>query len=134
MQMKNRFFGAALFALAVLAILTPRYILPVCQYTRESHQISSCSYLEKAEMAAGFIALGIAVGAFFSKTADALRWLMFSASFAAVSILALPQATGYCASPRMPCNYGTVPMLRLLGGIMLIFSAAGFFLAREKKA
>jgi hypothetical protein len=34
----------------------------------------------------------------------------------------------------MPCNYGTVPMLRLLGGIMLIFSAAGFFLAREKKA
>ena len=129
---KNGVFGFIFSLIGFLIILTPRYILPVCEYTRESHALSSCSYMGKAEMLFGFVMVGIALGSFFSKTNEALKWLMPPALFTAISVIALPTVTGYCASPHMPCNYGTVPMLRLLGGIAVIVSILGFFLSRDK--
>lgn len=131
---KNRILGLVLFLLGALVILSPRYILPVCEFTKSGHQLSSCSYMARAEMTLGFLIASVSVAAFISKSAEALRWLMFIAFFISVAVLALPHILGYCASPQMPCNYGTVPMLRLLGGLILIISIIGFFSARERKA
>ncbi len=131
--MKNRGFGAAFFFLGLLVLLAPRYILPVCEYSIPGHGVSTCSYMGRAEWIIGFIAMGLAIGVFFSKSADALRWLSFGFVFVSAAVLGAPAVIGYCASPRMPCHYGTVPLLRLLGGIMLLASMAGLFAAREKK-
>ena len=130
---KNAVFGFIFSLIGFLIILTPKYILPVCEYTRESHALSSCSYMGKAEMLFGFVMVGIALGSFFSKTNEALKWLMPPALFTAISVIALPTVTGYCASPHMPCNFGTVPLLRLIGGVAGILAIVGFVLAREKK-
>jgi hypothetical protein len=130
---KNATFGAIFVIAGVLIALTPRYILPTCEYGKASHALSSCSYMGRAEMVLGFIMVGAGIGAFFSKTGAALRAVMFPTLFVSLAVLFLPKVTGYCASPNMPCNYGTVPMLRLIGGISAIVAIMGFVLAREKK-
>lgn len=89
--------------------------------------------MARAEITLGFILAALSVGLFISRGIHALRWLMFSAFLISIAVLLLPDILGYCASPQMPCNYGTVPMLRLLGALILILSLAGFFSAREKK-
>ncbi len=121
--MKHRVFGIVLFILAVLVLLTPRYILPVCEFTGK--QRMACSYMGFAEMFVGLIALSTAMGVFVSKTAEALGLLMLVSGVSGVSVIFMPRVLGYCKNPDMPCNYGTVPMLGLLGGLLILVSIAG---------
>lgn len=129
--MKNRVFGAIFFIIGGLVALTPRYILPVCEYYGKP--VMDCSYTAKAEYFAGFVIIAIGVGAFLSKGAEALRWLMFVALVAMVSVIVVPEVMGFCPNPRMYCNYGTVPMLRFLGGLGIVASAVGFGLSLKTR-
>ncbi|GAB4389515.1 MAG: hypothetical protein Kow0025_15370 [Thermodesulfovibrionales bacterium] len=125
--MRNRVFGAIFLVLGGLVALTPRYILPVCEYYGKPAM--DCSYTAGAEYFAGFIIIAIGIGTLLSKGSEALRWLMLVALVAAVSVVAIPEVMGFCPNPRMYCNYGTVPMLRFLGGLGIVSSAVGFGLS-----
>ncbi|MBI4823300.1 MAG: DUF4418 family protein [Nitrospirae bacterium] len=129
--MKNRVFGTVLFIVGGSVLLTPKYILPVCEFTGKSRM--ACTYMGVSEMFLGGIILSIAIGVFFSKSTETLRWLMFVSFISALSVILIPEAIGYCKSPSMPCNYGTVPMLRLLGGILAIISSVGVVFGSSRK-
>jgi len=130
--MRNKAFGILLFLPGILILLTPRYILPVCEFYGKPRM--ACSYTGKAELFIGLILISISFGAFFSRSTEALKWLMFVAFFAGLSALLVPEVLGYCANRGMPCNYGTVPMLRLLGLSTLIISIVGFLISRKASA
>lgn len=123
----NRKFGIMLFLIGLLVVLVPRYILPVCEY--QGYKEMSCSHTGISEMFMGVIVMAASVGMFFSKTSDTLRWSAFTIFFAGISVIVIPEAIGYCHSSRMPCNYGTIPVLRLLGGLIILLSFAGFFIS-----
>jgi len=128
--MRHRVFGSLLFIIGILVLLTPKYILPVCEYT--GRQRMACSYTGWAEMFMGGIIMAAGFASFFSRTSDALKWLMFLSLTLAVSVIFIPSALGYCHSPQMPCNYGSVPMLRLLGIFLAIISASGFVISARR--
>ena len=130
---KNRAFGSILAALGILVLVTPRYILPVCEFVSPGHELSSCSFMFKAELGLGFVAIAISLAMFLSRTDDALKWLSFSSIFTGAAVLAMPNVTGYCLSPRMPCHYGAVPALRIIGGLIVIVSITGFFAAKTRR-
>lgn len=129
MTTRSKLFGGVTFFLGILVALTPRFILPVCEYYGKAKM--ACSYTGRSEMVLGWLIVAISVAAILSRSAESLKWLMFSAFSVGVAELVLPSFLGYCHSPQMPCNYGTVPMLRLLGGLLLVSTAVGFFVARK---
>lgn len=116
------------FVLGALVSLTPRYILPVCEFYGK--QRMACSYTGEAELFVGLIMVSISLAAFLSKVKETLKWLMFVAFFAGLSVILIPEVLGYCPSPNMPCHYGTVPLLRLLGGLSVLGSLAGLVMSR----
>ena len=130
--MKNKIFGILLSILGILVAITPRYILPVCELTGK--QKMACSYTGAAEMFIGVVLISVSIGIFFSNSKEALRWLMFVAFFDGLSVILLPSALGYCANPNMPCNYGTIPMLRLWGAAIVIISILGFSMSIRARA
>ena len=130
--MINRIFGAALFPLGLMVVLVPRFILPVCEY--QGYNPMNCSHTGITEMFIGLMVMTVSTGLLFSKGSEGLRWLSFAALIAGVSVISVPEAIGYCHSSRMPCNYATVPVLRLLGVLIIALSLAGFSVSfrREK--
>jgi hypothetical protein len=90
----------------------------------------ACSYTGEAELFVGLIMVSISLAAFLSKVKETLKWLMFVAFFAGLSVILIPEVLGYCPSPNMPCHYGTVPLLRLLGGLSVLGSLAGLVMSR----
>ncbi len=129
--MKNKVIGSIVFALGLLVALTPRYILPVCEWAGKKSGMN-CGYMGRAEILIGLIVISIAIGTFLSKGAEALRWLMLVGLVTGVAVVLVPQVLGYCPSSQMPCHYGAVPMLRLLGGLLAITSAAGIVIAKPR--
>jgi hypothetical protein len=127
--MKNKVVGSIVFALGLLVALTPRYILPVCEWAGKKPM--NCGYMGRTEILIGLIVISIAAGVFFSKSVEALRWLMLVGFVTGVVVVLAPQVLGYCPSSQMPCHYGTVPMLRLLGGLLVITSIAAAFISRR---
>lgn len=120
-------FGIMLLLTGLLVVLTPRFILPTCEYQGFSKM--ACSDTGTAEMFIGVMIMASSGGLFFSKSRENLRWLSFSALVGGVSVVWIPEAIGYCHSGRMPCNYGTVPVLRLLGVLIILLTLAGFSLS-----
>ncbi len=120
-----------LLLIGLLVFLTPRYILPTCEYQGFSKM--ACSYTGTAEMFIGAIVMTAAVGIILSKTRETLRWSGLTTLTAGLSVIFAPEAIGYCHNSRMPCNYGTVPVLRLLGGLIIILSLAGFLISFKGK-
>ena len=116
-----------LFLMGLLVFLTPRYILPTCEYQGLSRM--ACTYTGTAEMFIGAIVMMAAVGIILSKTRETLRWSGLTALAAGVSVILVPEAIGYCHNSQHPCNYGTVPMLRLLGALITLLSLAGFLMS-----
>ncbi len=115
--MKNKAFGAAVLALGLLIVLTPRFILPVCEYAGKQRML--CTYTGIAEV-------------FFSKAKETLGWLMLVSAVSGIFVIVLPGAIGYCKSLSMPCNYGTVPMLRLMGGLLIAVSLTGIIASKKR--
>ncbi len=120
-------FGIILFLMGLLVLLTPRYILPTCEYQGLSRM--ACTYTGTAEMFIGAIVMVAAVGMILSKTREILRWLGLTTLAAGISVILVPDAIGYCHNSQHPCNYGTVPLLRLLGGLIILLSLAGFLIS-----
>ncbi len=116
-----------LFLMGLLVLLTPRYILPTCEFQGLSRM--ACTYTGTAEMFIGAIVMIAAVGMILSKTYEALRWSGLTTLAAGISVILVPEAIGYCHNSQHPCNYGTVPMLRLLGALIILLSIAGFIIS-----
>jgi hypothetical protein len=89
----------------------------------------NCSHTGIAEMFVGCILMVSALGLLFSTSHETLRWATVTALVTGVSVITLPEAIGYCHSSNMPCNYGTMPMLRLTGSAIILVSLAGFVLS-----
>lgn len=123
--MINRVLGIILFLAGIGVAVTPRYILPVCEY--HGYKEMACSFTGKAEIFVGIISMAASAGIFFSRTTDAFRWLAVTTLVSGISVIAIPHILGYCHSGAMPCNYGTVPLLRLIGGSIILASLIGLF-------
>jgi len=118
----------------ILLVLVPRFILPVCEY--EGYPAMHCSDTARAEYVVGALLLVAGIGAFLLKSTRA------SIIGAVVSIILyiiaflLPDKYGYCHSSRMPCNYGTVPAIRLIaiiGGIIMVVAIISVVRSTRKK-
>jgi hypothetical protein len=131
--MINWKFGLIYFLTGLMLVLVPRYILPVCEY--QGYNPMSCSHTAIAEMFTGFVVMVTSASMFFSRGSESLRWLSLPILAAGISVLWIPEAIGYCHSSRMPCNYATVPVLRLLGVLIILLSLCSFLLSfkREKR-
>jgi len=96
----------------LLLILIPRFILPVCEF--QGYQPMHCSDTARAELYAGFVLAVVGAGILRARHAAAvLVSLLLSVGISATAII-LPGIYGYCKSPKMPCNYGTIPSVRLV--------------------
>lgn len=130
--MRNRIFGALIFSVGLLVAISPRYILPTCEFAGKPHMV--CTNTANAALFAGIFIMSASLGLFFSRSSEVLRYLMLSAFVAGVSVIILPEVFGYCPSPQMPCRYGAVPMIRLLGVLGSLASMAGFAISFKKTA
>jgi hypothetical protein len=124
-------FGIMLLLMGLLVFLTPRYIMPTCEYQGFSKM--ACSYTGTAEMFLGAIVMTAAAGMVLSGARETLKWSGLTAIAAGISVILVPEAIGYCHNSRMPCNYGTVPVLRLLGGLIIVLSLAGFIISLRRE-
>lgn len=129
---KNKVFGAIIFALGLLTTLSPRFILPVCEFAGKEPM--DCGFMGRAEMFIGAIVISVGVGIFFSRGLEALRWLMLVSLVTGAVVIAVPPVLGYCPSAQMPCHYGAVPMLRFLGILLIVTSAVGLLMSKDARA
>jgi len=116
--------------LGLLVVLTPRYILPVCEFKGFARMY--CSDAAHWEAWIGGAVVMMAIGLSFS--GKKILRVMFSLLIAGAGVLvvAVPQVTKFCKSPTMPCNYGSIPALRLLGiGIVVLGLIAARVLSKE---
>src|SRR5512143_3553794 len=111
--MIQKMIGIVLFLTGLMVVLVPRYILPVCEY--QGYSKMACSYTALSERCMGLIVMVSSLGIFFSRNAETLRWLALTPTALGISVFLIPDAIGYCHSSSMPCNYGTLPFLRLQG-------------------
>src|SRR5512139_780733 len=122
--MMQKTIGIVLFLIGLMVVLIPRYILPVCEY--QGYSRMTCSSTALSEMFLGSIVMVSSLGMFFSRSGEALRWLALTLIVSGTSVLLIPEAIGYCHSSNMPCNYGTIPVLRLAGILIILVSLGGF--------
>lgn len=123
--------GAVSLFLGIFVILTPHLILPVCEY--HGFQRMACSYTGLTEVFTGVMIIFISVGIIFSRTREAIIWLSIMLFISGLSVILIPQVLGYCASTRMPCNYGTVPALIFEGIIITILASVNFIITVRRK-
>lgn len=113
---------AAIAALigGLLLILVPRYMLPVCEF--KGYQPMHCSDTARMELYAGILlaAAGVAV-LLFRRPGLVLGALLAALGLSAAAMI-LPEIYGYCKSPNMPCNYGTVPSIRLISVVTAVIA------------
>lgn len=107
----------------LLLIIVPRYVLPACEF--EGFSRMHCSDTAQAEVVTGVLlllsgAVVLAIRSRWSAIAGACLSLGLS-----VTAYAIPDRFGYCHSPKMPCNYGMVPAIRLIAVICALLAAAG---------
>jgi hypothetical protein len=123
--------GTGIAAGLLLAIL-PRWVLPPCGH--EGLPGLHCADTARAEIVVG--ALLVAAGAL--AIGAARSWLLAADAAGCGALLAfawlLPDVTGYCPSPRMPCHYGMVPGVRLVAMIAAAVLLVGWVaLARARR-
>jgi hypothetical protein len=116
----------------ILFFLIPRYILPACEYA--GYPRMHCSDTAQAEQVIGAVLIVVSGMTFLVKStamplvSAIVATIVFSIAFW------LPDKFGYCLSPRMPCNYGMVPAVRLLSIIgILTMAGAVFMIARSSR-
>ncbi len=121
-------------ACGLLLILIPRFILPTCEY--EGYPRMHCSDAAHAEFIAGALLMLMGCGTLFLKTETTTMLASLAAGLLFVVAYWIPDMTGYCQSPRMPCNYGTVPGVRFVsvtGFMIMAVALAGLARSRGRK-
>ncbi len=118
----------------LLLVLTPRYILPACEY--EGFPRMHCTDTAHAEMIAGAVLLVVGIAALFLKSAASTIGAAVVGLVLSIASFVLPDKIGYCMSSRMPCNYGMVPAVRFIsvvvGLIMAVAVVVSVKRARKK--
>lgn len=123
-------FASALLVLGVIIVLTPWYILPVCEvygmYMKTAAGTSIpmvCGWTARAEIGAVLLASG--------KRKETQRAVgVVGAILGVLTIMFPTYLIGMCANPQHPCNIGTKPGLVLLGVLTIIISLIMVFMAR----
>lgn len=130
----RKLIGITAIAGGLLLVLTPRFILPACQY--EGFARMHCSDTAHAEMIAGGILLAIGIAALLLKSAGTTIAAGVASLGISVASYAFPDTFGYCLSSRMPCNYGMVPAVRFIAvviGLIMAVAVAASLKAFQKK-
>ncbi len=126
----RKLIGTTAMAGALLLFLTPRYILPACEY--EGFARMHCSDTAQAEMILASVLFVVGVAAFLIQSTAAT--IGAGAVALALSVVAylLPDKFGYCMSSRMPCNYGMVPAVRFIAVVVGLIMAVGVVIAARR--
>lgn len=111
--MKAKVFAAIFFFLGLLTVVIPRYILPVCEFNGYPAMFCSDAALYEAWVGSGIMFISLLIPLIPARLVRILFSILILAAGALV--LFIPRMTGFCRNPSMPCNYGTIPALRLLG-------------------
>jgi len=114
----RRTAGIAALIGGLLLLLVPRFILPVCEF--KGYQPMHCSDTARAELYAGLVLAAAGIAVLLLRRPGLALAALATAIVASVAALAFPEIYGYCKSPKMPCNYGTVPAIRLIALITAV--------------
>lgn len=123
--MKDMAVTAIFFFLGLLAVITPRYILPVCEFKGFPPMYCSEAAFYEAWAGAGIMLVSVLIPFIQARPSRVLFSLFMLA--AGIIVMFIPQMTGFCRSPSMPCNYGSIPALRLIGGGSVIAALVFLF-------
>lgn len=120
--------AVAQMAVAGVIALTPSLVFPVCEAPMH------CYYSYMAEIGTAAIIFAAAVAMLLSRGMESVRMLGVVSAVSGVTVILYPTTLiGVCGSPRMACHYGLLPVWNLMGGALILMSAAVFFLAKEDK-
>jgi len=116
--------------LGILIIVTPNWILPVCEGLLElanGKQVPMrCFWTARAEMIIGGVILATGIIAAFTRSDEARRRLNHQVALLGLATALTPLfIIPTCTNPDMSCNVGTKPALLLLGGVTLIVGLYG---------
>jgi hypothetical protein len=119
-------------AAGLLLMVVPRYVLPPCEHGGFAG--THCSDTARAEVFLGALVLAAGALALDPKR----RWVPLASAAAACILLGvawfMPDVTGYCPSPRMPCHYGMVPGVRFIAALAaVVLIPAAVLLGRDLK-
>lgn len=128
-----RFIPGVLLLLGILIALTPIIIFPVCEL--QGFDRMSCSYMGLFEAVTGLliIILGVLLLVKGRTITFATRLVGLLLFISGLLVVMIPEFTGYCHSSRMPCNYGTVPSLRLEGIVLSLLSLSWIIFSFRKE-
>ena len=114
--------------LAVLALVAPMYIFPVCESPMHCH----FSFMGETGMAS--VVIACAAVSVIARSMEAPRLVALVSAVAGAFMILYPSViTGVCQSPMMACHYGLLPTWNLIGGAVILLSAAVFLAAREER-
>jgi len=122
--------GMLTAAAGLLIVLTPNWILPVCEGFLElangQHVHMRCFWTARAEMVIGGLTLIAGLMLAFIRSAEGRRRLSHQIAFLGLATILIPLfIIPTCDNPDMACNVGTKPALLLLGGITLALGLYG---------
>lgn len=134
-------FGTALIVFAILILLLPWYILPICEVTNQyvitasgAKTLMKCGWSARAEMATGvgLMVIGVVL-MLMGKQKETQRSLGIIGSVLGIFTMLFPTyLIGVCATAAMLCNPGTRPAWVLVGGLALITCLVLIFTARDE--
>lgn len=134
----SKILAAIAALIGVLAMATPRYILPVCEHygklmeTKMGMKIPmKCSWMAQGELGVGLVILAAGLLLLLSRHAETKKMLNAVLAVIGLIVILLPTTLiGVCPNPEMPCNL-TAPALELLGGLLVIVAALGIYAAKD---
>jgi hypothetical protein len=114
----------------LLIIITPNWLLPVCQGLLElanGKQVPMrCFWTARAEMVMGGLLLVSGLLLIFVWSAEVRRRLNHLVAVQGLAVILFPlYIIPTCMSPDMACNVGTKPALLILGGLTLVLGLFG---------
>ena len=137
----SNILGAINIILGALVITLPHCILPVCEYfgmymeTKMGMLVPmKCHYTAYAEVGVGATIIVASVVLMVSNMVQTKKALSIVGAVLGINVMLLPTyLTGMCGMASMPCRIGTQPALLILGVLIIIVNAIGFFKYRAKK-
>jgi hypothetical protein len=127
--------GVTAIISGLLLFTVPRYILPACEY--EGFSRMHCSDTAQAELVVAGLFILAGAGLLALKPLWAVLASGCLSMALSVSAFVLPDIFGYCQSSKMPCNYGMVPAIRLIGVVSGLVAAAAIIallIGRRRKS
>ncbi len=126
-KQKQILLSSLLIILGILVIFGPIYLFPVCQYKGMMIEVKKggfapmkCTYTARAEIILGILTIVIALMLMIARESESRRLLNILFLILGVLVILVPTwIIGICMSPTMPCRYGTLPFLELMGGLII---------------